>query len=62
MEKPKRGKEVILLLLAKLQAENRLQEEADSTLRRILNEYPNTASAMEAQTLLSAASAEPSAQ
>jgi predicted negative regulator of RcsB-dependent stress response len=57
------NKEVILLILAKLQTKNRLQEEADATLRRIVNEYPNTASAMEAQTLLSANSgAEPSAQ
>jgi predicted negative regulator of RcsB-dependent stress response len=48
------NKEVILLLLAKLQAKNRLQEEADSTLKRIVNDYPNTASAMEAQNLLSA--------
>jgi predicted negative regulator of RcsB-dependent stress response len=57
------GREVILLMLAKLQSRNRLQEEADSILRRIVSEYPNTASAMEAQTLLSANSgAEPSAQ
>jgi predicted negative regulator of RcsB-dependent stress response len=57
------NKEVILLLLAKLQVKNRLQEEADATLKRIINEYPNTASAMEAQTLLGAnAGAEPSAQ
>ncbi|MCX6556538.1 MAG: tetratricopeptide repeat protein [Candidatus Aminicenantes bacterium] len=48
------NKEVILLLLAKLQANNRLQQEADSTLKRILNEYPNTASAMQAQNLLNA--------
>jgi predicted negative regulator of RcsB-dependent stress response len=55
------NREVILLILAKLQAANRLQPEAESTLKRIVSEYPNTGSAMEAQTLLGAG-AGPSAQ
>ena len=47
------GKEFIILTLAKIQTKSLRQEEAVSSLKRIINEYPNTPSAQEAQTLLS---------
>jgi predicted negative regulator of RcsB-dependent stress response len=55
------GKELVILTLAKIQARSQRQEEAVSSLKRIISEYPNTPAANEAQTLLNAA-ADPSAQ
>ncbi len=48
------AKELILLQLAKMQIKNQRNEEAAATLKRILSEYANTPSAMEAQNLLPA--------
>lgn len=48
------GKELIILVLAKMQTKNQLREEAVASLKRIVNEYANTPSAQEAQTLLAA--------
>jgi predicted negative regulator of RcsB-dependent stress response len=47
------GKELIIMMLAKIQIKSLRQEEAVSSLKRIISEYPNTPSAQEAQTLLS---------
>lgn len=55
------GKELIILMLAKIQTKSLRQEEAVSSLKRIISEYPNTPSANEAQTLLSASEAADSA-
>lgn len=55
------GKELIILMLAKIQTKNLRQEEAVSSLKRIISEYPNTPSAQEAQTLLGASEAADSA-
>jgi len=46
-------KELIIMMLAKIQTKSLRQEEAVSSLKRIISEYPNTPSANEAQTLLS---------
>ena len=54
------GKELIIMMLAKIQTKSRRQEEAVSSLKRIISEYPNTPSAQEAQTLLAAGEADPS--
>jgi predicted negative regulator of RcsB-dependent stress response len=51
------GKEIIILTMAKIQIKSLRQEEAVSSLKRIISEYPNTPSANEAQTLLSASEA-----
>ena len=51
------GKELIIMMLAKIQSKNLRREEAVSSLKRIISEYPNTPSANEAQTLLSAGEA-----
>jgi len=48
------GKELIILMQAKIQSKSLRQEEAVSSLKRIISEYPDTPSANEAQTLLSA--------
>lgn len=56
------GKELVILMLAKMQTKNQLREEAVASLKRIISEYPNTPSAQEAQTLMSAGTADPSAQ
>jgi predicted negative regulator of RcsB-dependent stress response len=48
------GKELIIMMLAKIQTKSLRQEEAVSSLKRIISEYPNTPSANEAQTLLGA--------
>jgi predicted negative regulator of RcsB-dependent stress response len=48
------AKELILLQLAKMQAKSQRKEEAIATLKRILSEYPETPSAMEAQNLITA--------
>jgi predicted negative regulator of RcsB-dependent stress response len=48
------GKELIILILARMQTKNQLREEAVASLKRIVSEYPNTPSAQEAQTLLAA--------
>jgi predicted negative regulator of RcsB-dependent stress response len=50
-------KELIIMMLAKIQIKSLRQEEAVSSLKRIISEYPNTPSANEAQTLLSASEA-----
>jgi len=55
------GKELIIMMLAKIQTKSLRQEEAVSSLKRIISEYPNTPSANEAQTLLSASEAADSA-
>ena len=55
------GKELIIMMLAKIQIKSLRQEEAVSSLKRIISEYPNTPSANEAQTLLSASEAADSA-
>ena len=55
------GKELIIMMLAKIQTKNLRQEEAVSSLKRIISEYPNTPSANEAQTILSASEAADSA-
>jgi len=55
------GKELIIMILAKIQTKSLRQEEAVSSLKRIISEYPNTPSANEAQTLLSASEAADSA-
>ena len=47
------GKELILMQLAKMQVKSQRKEEAAAGLKRIMSEYPNTPSAMEAQNLLS---------
>ena len=47
------GKELILMQLAKMQIKGQRQEEAAAGLKRIMSEYPDTPSAMEAQNLLS---------
>ena len=57
----KMGKELIIMMLAKIQTKSLRQEEAVSSLKRIISEYPNTPSANEAQTLLSASEAADSA-
>ena len=49
------GKDLVILMLAKMQTKNQLREEAVASLKRIVSEYPNTPSAQEAQALLSAA-------
>ena len=54
-------KELIIMTLAKIQIKSLRQEEAVSSLKRIISEYPNTPSANEAQTLLSASEAADSA-
>ena len=46
------AKDLILLQLAKMQIGDQRREEAAAGLKRILSEYPNTPSAMEAQNLL----------
>lgn len=46
------GKDLIILMLAKIQSRSQRQEEAVSSLKRIVSEYPGTPSAMEAQNLL----------
>jgi predicted negative regulator of RcsB-dependent stress response len=51
------GRELIILMLAKMQTKNQLREEAAANLKRIVSEYPNTPSAQEAQTLLAASEA-----
>jgi predicted negative regulator of RcsB-dependent stress response len=51
------GKELIILMLAKIQTKSLHREEAVSSLKRIISEYPNTSSANEAQTILSASEA-----
>jgi predicted negative regulator of RcsB-dependent stress response len=51
------GKELIILMLAKIQTKSLHREEAVSSLKRIISEYPNTPSANEAQNLLSAGEA-----
>jgi predicted negative regulator of RcsB-dependent stress response len=48
------SKELIILILARMQTKNQLREEAVASLKRIVSEYPNTPSAQEAQTLLAA--------
>ena len=55
------GKELIIMMLAKIQTKSLRQEEAVSSLKRIISEYPNTPSANEAQTILSASEAADSA-
>lgn len=55
------GKELIIMMLAKIQTKSLRQEEAVSSLKRIISEYPNTPSANEAQTLLSVSEAADSA-
>jgi predicted negative regulator of RcsB-dependent stress response len=55
------GKELIIMMLAKIQIKSLRQEEAVSSLKKIISEYPNTPSANEAQTLLSASEAADSA-
>jgi len=55
------GKELIILMQAKIQGKSLRREEAISSLKRIISEYPNTPSANEAQTLLSASEAADSA-
>jgi predicted Zn-dependent protease len=47
------GRELILMLRAKMQIKNRQNEKAASSLKQIMSEYPDTPSAMEAQNLLS---------
>jgi predicted negative regulator of RcsB-dependent stress response len=47
------GKELIILMQAKIQSKSLRQEEAVSSLKKIIGEYPNTPSANEAQNLLS---------
>jgi predicted negative regulator of RcsB-dependent stress response len=47
------GKELIVLMLAKIQVKSQLQEEAVASLKRIISEYPNTPSSQEGQNLLS---------
>jgi predicted negative regulator of RcsB-dependent stress response len=47
------AKELILMRLAKMQLKNQRKEEAAAALKRIMSEYPDTPSAMEAQNLLS---------
>lgn len=47
------GKEIILMQLAKMQIKSQRKEEAAAAFKRIMSEYPNTPSAMEAQNLLS---------
>jgi TolA-binding protein len=50
-------------MMAKIQASSQRREESVASLKRIVSEYPNTPSAMEAQNLLSASeSASPSAR
>jgi predicted negative regulator of RcsB-dependent stress response len=57
------GKDLIILMMAKIQTKNLRSEEAVSSLKRIISEYPNTPSANEAQTLLGASTAaDPAAQ
>ncbi len=51
------GKDIVILMLAKMQTKNQLREEAVASLKRIVSEYPDTPSAQEAQTLLSAGEA-----
>jgi predicted negative regulator of RcsB-dependent stress response len=53
-KKTEMGKELILLMLAKIQTSSQRREEAVASLKRVISEYPNTPSAMEAQNLLSA--------
>jgi predicted negative regulator of RcsB-dependent stress response len=55
------GKELIILMLAKMQIKSQLQEEAIASLKRVVSEYPNTPSSQEAQTLLNASAAAESA-
>ncbi len=57
-KKTKMGKELIILMLAKIQTRSLRQEEAVGSLKRIISEFPNTPSAQEAQTLLSAGKAD----
>jgi predicted negative regulator of RcsB-dependent stress response len=47
------AKELILMQLAKMQIKNQRKEEAAAAFKRIMSEYPDTPSAMEAQNLLS---------
>jgi predicted negative regulator of RcsB-dependent stress response len=47
------AKELILMQLAKMQIKNQRKEEAAAAFKRIMSEYPETPSAMEAQNLLS---------
>ncbi|MBN2399912.1 MAG: tetratricopeptide repeat protein [Candidatus Aminicenantes bacterium] len=56
-KKTEMSKELIILMLAKIQTKSQRQEEAIASLKRILSEFPNTPSANEAQTLLSASEA-----
>ena len=51
------GNELIIMILAKIQTKSLRQEEAVSSLKRIISEYPNTPSANEAQNLLTASEA-----
>jgi predicted negative regulator of RcsB-dependent stress response len=46
------AKELILMQLAKMQAMNKQNAEAVASLKQLISEYPDTPSAMEAQTLL----------
>ena len=56
------GKDLVILALAKIQTRSQRQDEAIASLKRIVSEYPNTSSAMEAQSLLKdSESADPSA-
>jgi len=48
------AKELVLLQLADLQIKGKRNDEAASTLKRILSEYPDTPSAVQARTRLSA--------
>jgi predicted negative regulator of RcsB-dependent stress response len=47
------AKDLILMQLAKMQIKNQRKEEAAAAFKRIMSEYPETPSAMEAQNLLS---------
>jgi predicted negative regulator of RcsB-dependent stress response len=47
------AKALILMQLAKMQIKNQRKEEAAAAFKRIMSEYPDTPSAMEAQNLLS---------
>ncbi len=46
------GKDIVILALAKIQAKSQLREEAATSLKRVISEYPDSPSAMEAQNLL----------
>jgi predicted negative regulator of RcsB-dependent stress response len=46
------GKDLVMLALARIQLDSQRREQAGASLKRIVSEYPNTSSAMEAQNLL----------